>query len=260
MADTTEDRLNEFGRRLAEGDMGALRDHLAAEYYTHVPGPDDPPAWERIAGLADDLKAALPDLTARLDGIEADGDGFGATMTISGTHRNDLWGAPGSGDRIEWVTPVSIRVVGDRFAVQFEDTSFPDRAGLLRQLRLVNPADEMDQPSRYPVAMPDLILKLAFTGMAGEKPCSHLDDIAVIEPEADSCAQCVESGDIWPALRMCLICGFVGCCDTSKNRHMAAHAQETGHALMRSIHNDEGWIWCYQDDAFYEKTELDKHG
>lgn len=260
MTTSDEDRLREFSDRLTEGDMGALRTYLAGEYHTHVPGPGEPPAWERIADLADDLKAALPDLSASFDDVGAGEDGATATMTVSGTHENDLWGAPGSGERIEWVAPVSVRVVGDRFAIGIDDTDFPQRAGLLRQLRLVNPADEMDLPSHYPVAIPDLVLKLVFTGMAGEKPCSHLDDIAVTEPTVDVCEQCVAAGDIWPALRMCLVCGFVGCCDTSKNRHMAAHWQETGHALMRSIHRAEGWIWCYEDDAFFEKTTLDEHG
>src|SRR5439155_9231314 len=111
----------------------------------------------------------------------------------------------------------------------------------------------------FPVAMPDFILKLAFTGEAGDKPCSHLDTIKVIDPTTDVCEQCVAAGDIWPALRMCLVCGFVGCCDTSKNRHMAAHHAETGHSIFRSIRNDEGWVWCYEDDAFFEKPLLDRY-
>jgi hypothetical protein len=41
-----------------------------------------------------------------------------------------------------------------------------------------------------------------------------------------------------------------GCCDTSKNKHMHAHVQETDHPLIRSIEPGEGWIWCYPDEAF----------
>jgi hypothetical protein len=37
---------------------------------------------------------------------------------------------------------------------------------------------------------------------------------------------------------------------------MAQHYQETGHPIFRSIHRDEGWIWCYADDAFFEKSTL----
>jgi uncharacterized UBP type Zn finger protein len=56
---------------------------------------------------------------------------------------------------------------------------------------------------------------------------------------------------------MCLVCGFVGCCDTSTNRHMVGHYEETGHPIFRSIRGDEGWVWCYADDAFFEKPILD---
>lgn len=256
----TEDRLKEFGDRLRDGDIAALSSYLAGEYFSYRPGPGEPGAAERITNLALDFKAALPDLAATLDDVSVAADGSAtATLTVRGTHQADLWGAPGSGAVIEWVTPVSIRAVGDRFAVNFEDMPAPQRVGLLRQMHLVNPADEMDQPPHYPVAMPDFLLKLAFTGEAGDRPCSHLDLIKVTEPTASVCEQCVELGDIWPALRMCLICGFVGCCDTSKNRHMAAHHQETGHPIMRSIHRQEGWIWCYDDDAFFEKTTLERY-
>jgi hypothetical protein len=182
-----------------------------------------------------------------------------AAMTVRGTHQGELWGAPGGGDLVEWTNPVSIRAVGDRLAVRFDDTSTPQRVGLLRQLRLVNPPDEMDQPPRYPVTTPDFLLKVVLTGEAGDRPCAHLDQIAVTEPTASVCEQCVELGDIWPALRMCLVCGFVGCCDTSKNRHMPKHHEETGHAIMRSINRDERWMWCYDDNAFFEGTTFERY-
>jgi uncharacterized UBP type Zn finger protein len=117
----------------------------------------------------------------------------------------------------------------------------------------------MDQPPHYPVATPEFLLKVVLTGEAGDRPCPHRDLIQVTEPTASVCSQCEASGDIWPALRMCLICGFIGCCDTSKNRHMAKHYEETGHPIFRSIHRQEGWIWCYADDAFFETRVLDEH-
>jgi hypothetical protein len=255
-----QERLEELGDRLATGDVAALRDYLAPEYFGATPGPGEPAASDRIADLAADLKAALPDLTATLDGIATAPDGTAtATLTVRGTYTGNLWGAPGSGDVIEWVTPVTVKPVGDRFAVRFDETSTPQLIGLIRQLRLVNPADQMDQPPLYPVKTPEFLLKVVLTGQAADRPCSHLDDIHVVDPTTSVCQQCEELGDIWPALRMCLVCGFVGCCDTSKNRHMAHHHEETGHAIMRSIHDDEGWVWCYDDDAFFEKALLDRY-
>jgi ubiquitin-hydrolase Zn-finger-containing protein/SnoaL-like polyketide cyclase len=256
----TVQRLDELSERLAQGDVEALRSYLADEFFTAKPGPGEPTAADRIADLAVAVKAALPDLTVSLSDVATADDGLlTANMAVRGTHTKELWGVPGSGDVIEWNAPLTIRPVGDRFAFSIDDMPGPERVGLARRLRLVNPPDEMDQPPHFPVAMPDFILKLAFTGEAGDKPCSHLDTIKVIDPTTDVCQQCVAAGDIWPALRMCLVCGFVGCCDTSKNRHMAAHHAETGHSIFRSIRNDEGWVWCYEDDAFFEKPLLDRY-
>ncbi len=250
-------QLTALSERLRSGDFEALRSALADEYFGSTPGADDPPAADRVADFVVALQGALPDLTASLDQIEERSDGtLNATLTVRGTHEGNLFGAPGSGDTIEWTTPVTFRRVGERFAVRIDDMPTPQRVGLIRRLHLVNPADEMDKPPRYPVAMPEFLLRLVFTGEAGDRPCSHLDQITVTEPTTDVCQDCVGAGDIWPVLRMCLICGYVGCCDTSKNRHMAQHYQETGHPIFRSIHRDEGWIWCYADDAFFGKSTL----
>jgi uncharacterized UBP type Zn finger protein len=113
-------------------------------------------------------------------------------------------------------------------------------------------------PARFNI--PELLLKLAFTRQIKEKNCSHLHLIQVSQPSTDVCQDCVDLGDSWPNLRMCLICGYVGCCDTSKNKHMHRHVEETDHPLIRSIEPGEGWIWCYPDEAFLSarSSQLDE--
>ena len=133
----------------------------------------------------------------------------------------------------------------------------PEVMGALRQIDMVPPPEDMDKPMKYPIVVPEFLLKVIMTGQAQEKECSHLDMIKVVEPSNDVCEQCVELGDIWPALRMCLVCGFIGCCDTSKNKHMSQHIKATGHPLMRSIRLNESWVWCYEDDAFLSGKVLD---
>jgi uncharacterized UBP type Zn finger protein len=54
-------------------------------------------------------------------------------------------------------------------------------------------------------------------------------------------------GDTWVHLRMCLVCGHVGCCDNSKNKHATRHFHETGHPVIRSAEPGETWGWCYVD-------------
>jgi uncharacterized UBP type Zn finger protein len=47
---------------------------------------------------------------------------------------------------------------------------------------------------------------------------------------------------------MCLVCGNVGCCDSSKNKHATKHFHKTTHPLIRSIESGESWVWCYVDE------------
>ena len=80
--------------------------------------------------------------------------------------------------------------------------------------------------------------------------CSHLDRVELTElPEqVAGCAECIESGDPWCHLRICLTCGHVGCCDSSPNKHASRHSAETDHPIMRSIQPGEDWSWCFVDE------------
>jgi uncharacterized UBP type Zn finger protein len=80
--------------------------------------------------------------------------------------------------------------------------------------------------------------------------CSHLDQIKEVTPTSEGCAKCVALGDTWVALRMCLTCGHVGCCDSSKNQHATKHFKETEHPIMQSIEEENGWKWCYVDEQY----------
>jgi CPA2 family monovalent cation:H+ antiporter-2 len=73
----------------------------------------------------------------------------------------------------------------------------------------------------------------------------HLESEAV--PLSDVCEQCIAAGDRWVHLRACLVCGQVGCCDNSKNRHARKHWESDGHPLVRSIEPGETWKYCFPD-------------
>jgi uncharacterized UBP type Zn finger protein len=85
--------------------------------------------------------------------------------------------------------------------------------------------------------------------------CSHLNEIKFTNPGEHVCEECVKMGDRWVHLRMCLICGNVGCCDSSKNKHATKHFKHVGHPLIRSIEPGETWMWCYVDQM--EPGELE---
>jgi tellurite resistance protein TerC len=78
--------------------------------------------------------------------------------------------------------------------------------------------------------------------------CGHLAEIkGDVAPRTRGCEECMRTGDGWVTLRLCLTCGHVGCCDSSKNRHATQHFEATGHPVMRSHQPGERWKWCYVD-------------
>ncbi len=78
--------------------------------------------------------------------------------------------------------------------------------------------------------------------------CAHLNQIKFTSTEKHVCEECVKMGDRWVHLRLCLECGSVGCCDSSKNKHATKHFHKSKHPLMRSIEPGEQWVWCYVDE------------
>ena len=79
--------------------------------------------------------------------------------------------------------------------------------------------------------------------------CRHESEIEDVTPSSpNACPSCVALGDTWFHLRICLICGHVGCCDQSKNRHATRHFHETGHPIIQSYQPGEAWRYCYIDE------------
>jgi len=83
--------------------------------------------------------------------------------------------------------------------------------------------------------------------------CSHVDHIRDVAPTSSGCDECSKDGDVWVQLRMCMQCGHVGCCDSSKNKHAARHFRATVHPIVRSLGAGEEWGWCFVDRLWFEK-------
>ena len=87
--------------------------------------------------------------------------------------------------------------------------------------------------------------------------CTHVDEVDVeATPSAQGCEDCLRMGGRWVHLRMCRMCGHVGCCDSSPNKHATAHNAATHHALISSFEPGEEWWWCYTDQVSFEVPEL----
>jgi uncharacterized UBP type Zn finger protein len=82
--------------------------------------------------------------------------------------------------------------------------------------------------------------------------CEHISQVQDVTPSGKGCKECLEMGDTWVHLRICKICGHVGCCDNSKNKHATKHFHETGHPVIQSFEPGETWGYCYVDDLYIE--------
>jgi len=82
--------------------------------------------------------------------------------------------------------------------------------------------------------------------------CTHTNTIRKVTPSGQGCKECLEMGDTWVHLRLCLECGHVGCCDSSKNKHARAHFHKVKHPIIQSFEPGENWRWCYIDDDYLD--------
>ena len=79
-----------------------------------------------------------------------------------------------------------------------------------------------------------------------KESCEHFAGIdgSKVSPKTSSCEECEKEQTNWVALRMCLVCGHVGCCDSSIGLHATKHFEHTGHPVMIALPN-KSWKWCY---------------
>ena len=85
--------------------------------------------------------------------------------------------------------------------------------------------------------------------------CTHLDQMQITETDKTGCEECLKTGSTWVHLRLCLTCGHVGCCDSSRNQHATKHYKAHHHPLVRSLEPGESWVWCYPDDMIVGELE-----
>ena len=105
------------------------------------------------------------------------------------------------------------------------------------------PALRGDRPN-VPTAPPRVV------SMSEEqrKGCQHAATVnAEMTSSATGCEDCLRLGDSWVELRICMSCGGVRCCDSSKNRHATRHYESSQHPIIKSYQPAELWAWCYPD-------------
>jgi hypothetical protein len=120
----------------------------------------------------------------------------------------------------------------------------------------IDPAHELHTINRFDEGPRRAHVPFIVSESASPMTCSHVDRIRNVQPSDSGCTDCVRLGDAWMQLRMCMECGHVGCCDSSKNKHAIGHFRATQHPLARSIEPGEEWGWCYIDELWFERLTL----
>jgi uncharacterized UBP type Zn finger protein len=84
-------------------------------------------------------------------------------------------------------------------------------------------------------------------------PCEHYRAIQKVTPHANGCEGCIALGESsWSELRVCLTCGYVGCCESSQHTHALQHFKTTAHPMLASFERGETWSWCYVHRRYIE--------
>jgi uncharacterized UBP type Zn finger protein len=81
--------------------------------------------------------------------------------------------------------------------------------------------------------------------------CEHIDksNKKELAPNTIGCEECQNEGENWVALRMCLTCGHVGCCDSSVGLHARKHFENHKHPVIVELPK-KSWKWCYEHESY----------
>ena len=77
--------------------------------------------------------------------------------------------------------------------------------------------------------------------------CPHIREIKILKSSKAKCQKC----NVTENLRICTSCGSVHCCESS-NAHNTEHFKKTNHAIIKPIHCDYDFTWCYKCNAYLE--------
>ncbi len=67
------------------------------------------------------------------------------------------------------------------------------------------------------------------------KECERFIQGKKFDKKTNNCQECEKEHLPAVAIRMCLTCGHVGCCDSSTGKHATKHFEETGHPAMQAV-------------------------
>jgi CPA1 family monovalent cation:H+ antiporter len=217
----------------------------------HLHGPD--PAEDALQAAAIQQRATAVGID-RLSALVGDGDGEEVVARVrdrSLERANAMWERLGGDDETPFQAYARLRIAMiDAERVELirlrDEGSAPDDV-----LRGVIEALDVEETVLALGRVRSMVERDTALLPPGQPVgCEHLQ-AATSTPQPttpDGCEECLDQGTTWVHLRLCMLCGHVGCCNSSQFQHADGHFRESGHAVMRSFEPGEAWRWCYVDE------------
>ena len=117
-----------------QGRLAVVDEICAPDIIEHgTPPPGIPQGREGIKAIASALLKGFPDIKYKLDHQIAEGDFVASYVTVSGTHKGEIFGMPATGKHATWAEAHFVKLVNGKMT---EHWGVTDQLGMLRQLGL----------------------------------------------------------------------------------------------------------------------------
>jgi predicted ester cyclase len=118
----------------SQGRLDVVDELLAPDFTEHTALPPGIPAGRAgVKAIASELRKGFPDINYRVDLQIAEGDFVAAYVTVTGTHKGEVFGMPATGKHAEWAESHIVKMLNGKIT---EHWGVADQLGMLRQLGL----------------------------------------------------------------------------------------------------------------------------
>jgi predicted ester cyclase len=117
-----------------QGRLDVIDEICAPNIIEHMtPPPGIPQGRDGIKAIATALRKGFPDIKYKIDHQIGEGDIVASYVTVSGTHKGEIFGTAATGKYATWAEAHFVKVVNGKLT---EHWGVSDQLGMLRQLGL----------------------------------------------------------------------------------------------------------------------------
>lgn len=117
-----------------QGRLAVIDEIVTPDFIEHgTPPPGIPAGRDGIKAIATALRKGFPDLKYQIDHQIAEGDVVASFVTVSGTHKGEIFGMAATNKRATWSEAHFVKIVDGKMT---EHWGVQDQLGMLRQLGL----------------------------------------------------------------------------------------------------------------------------